>query len=447
MTAAADTEHIVHAAWGLPSNAMVDVPFTPLSPDLDGAFASAAHVVEATIEQNRYVCVPMETRGIVAHWSPGRDELDLIVSCQSVHETRNFFARYLDIPEGNVRVHGARRRRRLRAEDVRLPRGVRRGARVRAASAARSSGSRTGARTSSRRRTPATRSGTCALAIDDDHVIQAITVDHVADVGAYPPCPAVMDPTLLPGPYRIPRLGFSMTMVWTNTMGKGAYRGPWMFETTAREMAIDHRRAGRSASTRSSSGDATCSPLDDLPFTSPGGNVFQEITPLETLEQALEMLDFDAFRAEQAAARAEGRLLGLGVLRLRRADVDGRADTGDRGRDGARRGERQGRRVSRHDVTRPERGDDDGADRRRHPRGVATTTSRSCRARRSRRPTARAPAAAGPPSSPAAPRGAPRCGARQGPRRRRTQRSRRRRRTSTIADGAVSCGARPPTSR
>ena len=82
--------------------------------------------------------------------------------------------------------------------------------------------------------------GTVRLAIDDDHVIQAITIEHVADVGAYPPCPAVIDPQLLPGPYKIPRLGFSMSMVWTNTMGKVAYRGPWMFETTASEMAIDH---------------------------------------------------------------------------------------------------------------------------------------------------------------------------------------------------------------
>jgi len=35
-------------------------------------------------------------------------------------------------------------------------------------------------------------------------------------------------------------MGFSMSMVWTNTMGRTAYRGPWMFETTAREMAIDY---------------------------------------------------------------------------------------------------------------------------------------------------------------------------------------------------------------
>src|SRR5258707_6884481 len=81
--------------------------------------------------------------------------------------------------------------------------------------------------------------GHMRLAIDADGVIQAISVDHVGDVGAYPACPAVINPQLLPGPYKIPRLGFSMNMVWTNTAGKGAYRGPGMFETTAREMAID----------------------------------------------------------------------------------------------------------------------------------------------------------------------------------------------------------------
>src|SRR5436305_404541 len=83
-------DNVVHAAWGLQSNAMVAMPFMPLSGDLDDAFANAAHVVECTIEQNRYICVPMETRGIVASWTPGRDELDIACATQSVHETRNF---------------------------------------------------------------------------------------------------------------------------------------------------------------------------------------------------------------------------------------------------------------------------------------------------------------------------------------------------------------------
>jgi aerobic carbon-monoxide dehydrogenase large subunit len=310
VNAAADTEHLVHGAWGFPSNAMVEVPFTPLSPDLDDVFASSPRVVEAEIQQNRYLCVPMETRGIVASWAPGRDEIDITCSCQGVHEARNFFARYLQVPEGQVRVHardvggGFGQKMFVFREECAVVLATRllgrpvkwiedRRENLIAAPHSRNE------------------SGTVRLAIDDDHVIQAITIDHVADVGAYPACPAIIDPQLLPGPYKIPRLGFSMAMVWTNTMGKGAYRGPWMFETTARELAIDH--AARTLG---------IDPIElrrknllaaaDLPFTSPGGKLFKEITPLETLDQALEMLDYPAFRAEQAAARAEGRLLGLG---------------------------------------------------------------------------------------------------------------------------------------
>ena len=274
-------------------------------------FAAAAHVVECTVRQHRYVCVPMEGRGIVAAWAPGRDELDIVCSCQSVHETRNFFARYLQIPEGSIRVTardvggGFGQKMFVFREECAIVLASRllgrpvkwiedRRENLVAAGHARNE------------------LGTVRLAIDADEVIQGITIEHVADVGAYPPCPAIIDPQLLPGPYKIPRLGFSMSMVWTNTMGKVAYRGPWMFETTAREMAIDHaaRTLGidpvelRRKNLLSSA---------DLPFTSPGGKLFQEITPLETLEQALEILDYEAFRKDQAAARAEGRLLGLGI--------------------------------------------------------------------------------------------------------------------------------------
>jgi carbon-monoxide dehydrogenase large subunit len=309
-TAAADTEHLVHAAWGLGSNVMMEVPFTAFSPDLDESVARAAHHVEVTIEQNRYLCVPMETRGCVASWEPGRDQLDIHCATQSVHETRNFFSRYLGLPEGQVRVFapdvggGFGQKMFVFREECAVVLASRllgepvKWIEDRSENLVAGSHSRD-------------ELGTVRLAVSEDLSIEAIAIDHVADVGAYPPCPAVMDPQLLPGPYRIPRMGFSMKMVWTNTMGKAAYRGPWMFETTAREMAIDHaariigadpielrRRNLLSAS--------------DLPFTSPSGNIFKDITPLETLEQALSILDYEAFRAEQARAREAGRLLGLG---------------------------------------------------------------------------------------------------------------------------------------
>ncbi len=150
------------------------------------------------------------------------------------------------------------------------------------------------------------------IAVDGDGVIQAITADHQADVGAYAVCPAAIDPMLVPGPYKIPRYGFGMEMTWTNTMGKAAYRGPWMFETTAREVAMDftaHEIGLDPAEFRRRNLLAA----SDLPFTSPTGNVFQEITPLETLEQALEIVGYDELRREQELLRSEGRYLGIGI--------------------------------------------------------------------------------------------------------------------------------------
>jgi carbon-monoxide dehydrogenase large subunit len=309
--AADDTDHIVHAGWGLDTNVMVAAPFMPLSADLDAALAAAAHVVETTIEQNRYVCVPMETRGILASWNPGLEQIDIVASCQGVHETRNFFARYLQIPEANVRVT---------AHDV--GGGFGQKMFVFREECATVLASRLLGRPvkwiEDRRENliaaPHSRNeiGIVKVAVDDDGIIQAITIDHTADVGAYPACPAVMDATLLPGPYKIPRLGFATSMVWSNTMGKGAYRGPWMFETTAREMAIDvaARTIGVDPVELRRKNLLSAA---DLPFMSPGGREFQEITPLETLEQALEMLDYEEFRRQQAAAREAGRYLGVGV--------------------------------------------------------------------------------------------------------------------------------------
>jgi carbon-monoxide dehydrogenase large subunit len=309
-TAADDTDHVVHGDWGLQSNAMVAAPFTPMSPDLEEAFANAAHVVECDIEQNRYVCVPMEGRGANASWDAGNRELHLTLSGQSTHGARDYYARYLGIPESSITVEmrdvGGGFGQKMfvfREENATvlasrlLGRPVKwiedRRENLIAAPHSRNEWAR------------------ARLAIDENGIIQAIACEHKADVGAYPSCPAVINTALLPGPYKIPRLGFSTSMVWTNTMGKGAYRGPWMFETTVREMLIDY--AAR---------EIGMDPVElrrrnvlygaDMPFTSPGAQQFVEITPGETLDQAVEMLDYEAFRKEQEAARAEGRYLGVG---------------------------------------------------------------------------------------------------------------------------------------
>jgi carbon-monoxide dehydrogenase large subunit len=99
--------------------------------------------------------------------------------------------------------------------------------------------------------------------------------------------------------------------VYTNTCGRCAYRGPWMMETTGREQMMDvvARKLG-------------IDPLEIRrryvisrggPFTSPTTLVSETISPAESLEQAAELIGYERFREEQAEARAQGRLLGIGL--------------------------------------------------------------------------------------------------------------------------------------
>ena len=141
------------------------------------------------------------------------------------------------------------------------------------------------------------------MAFDADGAILAAHIDFVADCGAYPTpwpvMPAAAVGVLFPGPYRVPRAGFAAKTIYTNTVGRTAYRGPWQFESLAREVLLDiaARQMGidpvelrrRNLLRR-----------DELPYANPNGMTYDNISPLETFEQALAMLDYDAFRAEQA---------------------------------------------------------------------------------------------------------------------------------------------------
>ena len=52
---------------------------------------------------------------------------------------------------------------------------------------------------------------------------------------------------------------------------------------------------------------------DEMPWTNPNGMPYTDMTPLETFEHAIELLDYEAFRAEQAEALAAGRYIGVGT--------------------------------------------------------------------------------------------------------------------------------------
>src|SRR3546814_8389156 len=123
--------------------------------------------------------------------------------------------------------------------------------------------------------------------------------------------PAMSVGTLFPGPYRVPAAGFRLRSVYTNTAGRSGYRGPWQYETLAREvvMEIAARRLGIDAVELRR---RNLLRLDEMPYRNANGMRYDTSSPLETFEQAVEMLGYEAFREEQELARHDGRYLGVG---------------------------------------------------------------------------------------------------------------------------------------
>ncbi|MDE2621018.1 MAG: xanthine dehydrogenase family protein, partial [Sphingomonadales bacterium] len=111
--------------------------------------------------------------------------------------------------------------------------------------------------------------------------------------------------------YKLPAYGFVSRGWYTNTMGLGAYRGPWAMESLIREVMIEQaaRQIGIDVIDIRRRNLVT---LADQPCTSTLGITVDDITPAECLEKLVAHLDLPRFRREQAEARAQGRYLGIG---------------------------------------------------------------------------------------------------------------------------------------
>jgi aerobic carbon-monoxide dehydrogenase large subunit len=300
----------VHAAY---SNNIAGSLGAPASEDLATVFESAAHHVRVSVHQQAYAPVPMETRGMVAEWSG--EELTVWAGTQAPHEVRMFLARLLGIGEHQVRVimrdTGGGFGQKVVPMREEMCIGL---------AALKVRGALKWIEDRRENLTAAGMSrhehGTAQFAFDDEGRILGAHIDHVQDVGAYPtPWPvgtAAAVGMLFPGPYRVPAAGFRTTSVFSNTSGRAAYRGPWQFESVAREVVLDiaARRMGldpvelrrRNLLRR-----------DELPCANPNGMPYSDVTPTETFEQALALLDYEQFRKEQEHARAAGRYLGVGT--------------------------------------------------------------------------------------------------------------------------------------
>ena len=283
--------------------------------DPDGEFARAERVVRQKFRIPRLAAVPMETRGAVAAYDPGTDVLTVWSSAQGTHRPREQLSRILRRPEERVRFV---------VPDVGGAFGSKFGVSpetVLVAWAALELGRPVKWVEDRRENLLASYQGRGMVAEVEVAVragrMTAVRARLLADSGAYlypsTPIPPVNTAMLMTGAYAIAHAHVVLLGVATNKVPTGPYRGAGRpeaaylveraVELVARELGEDPLEFRL----------RHLVPPEAFPYRNALGWVYDSGDYPRALRRLRELLEYDRWRAEQAQARADGRLLGIGV--------------------------------------------------------------------------------------------------------------------------------------
>ncbi|QBD78014.1 xanthine dehydrogenase family protein molybdopterin-binding subunit [Ktedonosporobacter rubrisoli] len=148
--------------------------------------------------------------------------------------------------------------------------------------------------------------------------VTGLKVHGISDLGSY--CQLFTDVIMIAfgfpvscGAYDIPHIHLSADIVFTNKAPTDAYRGAGRPEATyVAERAIDlvaHELGKDPAEVRR----INFVKPEQFPYKSAAGAVYDTGNYDGALTKALEMVDYQNLRAEQARARAAGKLVGIGI--------------------------------------------------------------------------------------------------------------------------------------
>jgi carbon-monoxide dehydrogenase large subunit len=286
------------------------------SPGLDAAFAAAAQVVTVALRSGRQSAMPLEARGGVARFDPATGRVTLFASVQMPQMLRTGIADTLGMREADLRVvapdvgGGFGQKMSLFPEYPALVWLARHLGR----DVAWIEDRRENFLASAHSRDQAF---TVRGAFDPEGRLAGLEGDLISDVGAFSCYPVTcgVEPLMafaeLPGPYRVPEYGVRSRGVTTNSCMMAPYRGVSRPNLTlAMELLMDRAAAACGLAPEEI---RRRNLVTAFPHRSPTGLEHDEGTYVAAMEQALEKADVAGFRAAQAAARAEGRLIGLGI--------------------------------------------------------------------------------------------------------------------------------------
>jgi CO/xanthine dehydrogenase Mo-binding subunit len=285
--------------------------------DVDQVFADADHVFSETFRWNRVGANPTETFGCVATW----DTVDNSLTCHGSYQTPGFMALgrafSLNLPSNKVKMvshpHGGSFG----------GKGGPRGTEV-SALLSRKSGGRPVKYIEDRVEYLLAGAGQswdryydAALAVKADGTITGFKVKLLDDQGAgaegYGTISVAKPLAAFTGCYRIEAASYDLNVVATNRAPTYPYRGygppphnyvlESLVDIAARGLGLDPADFRR----------GNYIPSEAFPYTIPSGNEYDSGDYEATLDAVLDLADYKALREEQARAREQGRLVGIGV--------------------------------------------------------------------------------------------------------------------------------------
>ncbi|MBW4983307.1 xanthine dehydrogenase family protein molybdopterin-binding subunit [Mameliella sp. CS4] len=286
--------------------------------DVDAALADAHRVVSARFRTARHTGVTLEPRSILVDWNPAEGQMTAWHATQAPHMMQTVLATHLDIPESRVRVI---------CGDVGGSYGIK--VHVYPDEVATAAIARVMARPVKfiADRLESFTSDIHArdheiearIAVAEDGKILAIDVDDWTGIGPYSVYPRTSAiegnqvVNLCGGPYDFANYRAQTTVVFQNKAPTCQYRAvghpiavaitEGLVDMAAAAIGMDPVEIRR----RNMYAD------DAYPVTSPAKMRFEGLSHHASMNKLMEMIDYDALRADQAEARKQGKHRGIGI--------------------------------------------------------------------------------------------------------------------------------------
>jgi 2-furoyl-CoA dehydrogenase large subunit len=282
--------------------------------DVAGAFASADGVLRERFEIQRYASTPLETFGAIAEYDSGLDAYTFWTNDQRPGLTLSILADSLGVPQSRLRLitpdiggaFGNKRRPAYLLVCALLARQAGRPVKY----------------VEDRLENLGALMHACngvmdvELAYRADGTVLGLRVRDIADEGKNLVSPTqhnlIKLGNIVNG-YRIAAVSYEGYSVLTTKCPSGANRGigkPFMCFAIERAMALLARRLRLDPAELRLRNYVT---REEMPYTTPPGAQYDSGDYAATLRRALERFDYHGWRQRQAGARAEGRLLGIGI--------------------------------------------------------------------------------------------------------------------------------------